>query len=81
MDFAGPLPDENNKDVYILVGVDRFSRFPYAKVVTNNKADTIIKFMQTHWLIKGYQEMSGATKLKGFGLKNLESTVKAITLS
>ena len=28
LDFAGPLPDENNKDVYILVGVDRFPRFP-----------------------------------------------------
>ena len=45
LDFAGPLPDENDKDVYILVGVDRFSRFPK---VTNNKADTIIRFMQTH---------------------------------
>ena len=30
LDFAGPLPHENNKEVYILVGVDRFSRFPYA---------------------------------------------------
>ena len=25
LDFAGPMPDEINKDVYILVGVDRFS--------------------------------------------------------
>ena len=25
MDFAGPLPDETNKEVYIVVGVDRFS--------------------------------------------------------
>ena len=48
MVFAGPLPDENKKEVYILVGVDRFSRFPSAKVVTNTKADTIIRFMQTH---------------------------------
>ena len=23
LDFAGPLPDENNKNVYILVGVDQ----------------------------------------------------------
>ena len=48
LDFAGALPAENDKDVYILVGVDRFSRFPSAKVVTNNKADIIIRFMQTH---------------------------------
>ena len=34
LDFSGPLPDENNKEDYILVGVDRFSRFPSAKVVT-----------------------------------------------
>ena len=27
LDFAGPLPDENNKVVYIPVAVDRFSRF------------------------------------------------------
>ena len=48
MDFAGPLPDKNNKEVYILVGVDRFSRFQSAKVVTITKADTIIRIMQTH---------------------------------
>ena len=48
LDFAGPLPDENDEKVYILVGVDRFSRFPYAKVVSNNRADTINRFMQNH---------------------------------
>ena len=48
LDFAGPLPDKNNKDVYLLVGVDGFSRFPSAKVVTKNKAHTIIRFRQTH---------------------------------
>ena len=53
MDFAGPLPDENNKEVYILVGVDRVSRFQSAKVVTITKADTIIRFMQTHIVNNG----------------------------
>ena len=48
LDFAGPLTDENDKEVYLLVGVDRFSRFPYAKVVSNNRADRIIRFMQNH---------------------------------
>ena len=31
LDFSGPLSDENDREVYILVGVDRFSRFPYAR--------------------------------------------------
>ena len=40
LDFAGPLPDDN--EVYILVAVDVFRVFLTKKVVTNNKADTII---------------------------------------
>ena len=30
------------------MGVNRCSRFPSAKVVSNNKVDTIIRFMQNH---------------------------------
>ena len=69
LDFAGPLPDENKKDVYILVGVDRFSRFPYAKVVTNNKADTIIRFMQTHLVNQGVPRNIRCDQAQGFRAK------------
>ena len=61
LEFAGPLPDKNKKEVYILVVVDRFSRFPSAKVVKNNKADTKIRFMPT--------QTSAMTKHKGLGRK------------
>ena len=27
--FAGPLPDELNKDAYILVAIDKWLKFPY----------------------------------------------------
>ena len=33
LDFAGPLPDELNKDAYILVAIDKMSKFPSAKVL------------------------------------------------
>ena len=69
MDFAGPLLDENNKNVYILVGVDRFSQFPYAKVVANNKADTIIKFMQTHIVNHGVPRNIRCDQAQGFRAK------------
>ena len=69
LDFAGSLPDENNKDVYILVGVDRFSRFPSAKVVANNKADTIIKFMQTHIVNHGVPRNIRCDQVQGFRAK------------
>ena len=64
LDFAEPLPDENNKDVYILVGVDRFTRF------AKNKADTIIRFMQTHIVNDGSHETYGVIRHKGFGRKS-----------
>ena len=48
LDFAGPLPDELNKDAYILVAIDKWSKFPTATVVTNTTADIAIKFRQRY---------------------------------
>ena len=48
LDFAGPLPDEINREAYILVAVDKCSKFPTAKVVSNTTADIAIKFMQRY---------------------------------
>ena len=80
LDFAGPLPDEKDKDVYILAGVDRFSRFPSAKVVTNNKADTIIRFMQTHIVNHGVPRNVRCDQAQGFrAKKNLCCTARIIT--
>ena len=33
LDFAGLLPDELNKDVFILVAIDKWSKTPAEKVV------------------------------------------------
>ena len=45
--FAVPLPDELNKDAYILLALDKRSNFPTAKFATaNTTADVAIKFMQ-----------------------------------
>ena len=50
LDFAGPLPDELNRDAYILVAIDKWSKFPTAKVVSNTTADiaATIYFMQRY---------------------------------
>ena len=41
--FAGPLPNELNRDAYILVAIDKWSKF-----VTKTTADIAIKFMQRY---------------------------------
>ena len=46
LDFAEPLPDKLNRDAYILVAIDKWSKFPTAKVVSNTTADIAIKFVQ-----------------------------------
>ena len=33
LDFAGPLPDELNRDAYILVAIDKSSKFPPKKLL------------------------------------------------
>ena len=48
LDFAGPLPDELNRDAYILVAIDKWSNFPTAKVVTSTTADIAIEFIQRY---------------------------------
>ena len=53
LDFAGPLPDELNKDAYILVAIDKWSKFPTAKVVSNTTADFAIMFLQDIFLTTG----------------------------
>ena len=53
LDFAGPLPDELNRDAYILVAIDKWSKFPIAKVVANTTADIAIKYMQRYISNKG----------------------------
>ena len=46
LDFAGPLPDELNRDAYILDAMDKLSKFPTAKLVANTKVEVAIKIMQ-----------------------------------
>ena len=43
LDFAGPLPDELNRYAYILVAIDKWLKFPTAKVVSNTTAEIAIK--------------------------------------
>ena len=48
LDFAEPLPDQLNRYAYILVAVDKWSKFPTAKVLSNTTADIAAKFMQRY---------------------------------
>ena len=48
LNLAGPKPDELKRDAYILVAIDKWSKFPTAKIFANTTADVAIKFMQRY---------------------------------
>ena len=56
LDFAGPLPDELKRDAYILYAIDKWSKLPTAKVVSNTTADVALSLCKDTFLITGYLE-------------------------
>ena len=71
LDFVGPLPDDLNKDAYILLAVDKWSKFPSAKVVSNTTADVAIKFMQRYISNNGVPRRLMCNKAKTFRAKKI----------
>ena len=45
LDYAGPLLDDEGKQVYILVAIDRYSKFPSVMLTCSTGAKKIIKFL------------------------------------
>ena len=44
LDFAGPIKSKTRGNVYILVAVDRFSKWPTAQICKNTNTRTVLKF-------------------------------------
>ena len=45
LDFAGPIKSKTRGDVYILVAIDHFSKWPTAKICKNTDTRTVLKFV------------------------------------
>ena len=45
LDFAGPIKSKSRGNVYILVAIDRFSKWPTAQICKNTDSQTVIKFL------------------------------------
>ena len=71
LDFAGTLPDELNRDAYILVAIDKWSKIPTAKVVSNATADIATKFMQRYISNNGVPKRLGCDQAQTFRAKKL----------
>ena len=45
LDFAGPIKSKSSGHVYILVAIDRFSKWPTAQICKHTDSRTVIKFL------------------------------------
>ena len=48
LDFWGPISYLNESKKYVIVDVDRFSRWPLAMVCGNNRSDKTLKFLKAY---------------------------------
>ena len=52
-DFYGPLDNNWGKNKYILLCIDRFSKFPSAKITSSTSSNTVIDFLQDYFYHHG----------------------------
>ena len=53
IDFAGPISNVKNHEIYILTCIDRFSKYPSAEVFDNANASNVRKFLDNYIHIHG----------------------------
>ena len=53
LDFAGPIKSKTRGNVYILVAVDHFSKWPTAQICKNTDTRTVLKFLTKYCFENG----------------------------
>ena len=66
LDFAGPLEKNWGNSKYLLLCIDRFSKFPSAKVLNNISASSILAFMTDYCNLHGFPKSIRADHVSCF---------------
>ena len=53
LDFAGPIVDDKGVKIFLLVAIDRFSKFPSVLITKTTGAKKVTKFLESHIRIHG----------------------------
>ena len=72
LDFAGPILDEKHKESYILASVDRYSRYPHAKVYHNCDAETAIEYLNQYIKFHGIPRNIRCDQAQAFKSRQFE---------
>ena len=73
MDFAGPIPYKNStQNNYILVTVDRLSRFPHAETFHNCDTETAIDYLEKYCKLHGIPRSIRCDQAQAFKAKEFD---------
>ena len=73
MDFAGPIPyKDNTQNNYILVTVDRRSRYPHAEIFKNCDTKTAIEYLESYCKVHGIPRSIRCDQAQAFKAKEFD---------
>ena len=65
LDYAGPLEDYKGKYIYLLVAIDRYSKFPSVKITKSTGGKSSTKFLRSYIDIHGIPESIRTDQFSG----------------
>ena len=72
LDYAGPIENQKRKKIYLLVAIDRFSKFPSVKVTKSTSGKSTVKFLRSYIDTHGVPESIRSDQFSGFKGKTLK---------
>ena len=72
LDYAGPLKDTKGKNIYLLVAIDRYSKFPAVKISKSTGGKSSVKFLRTYIDTHGIPESIRTDHFSGFKRKTMK---------
>ena len=72
LDYAGPLEDYKGKKIYLLVAIDKYSKFPSVKITKSAGGKSSKKFLRSYIDIHGIPESIRTDQFSGFKGKTMQ---------
>ena len=80
-DYAGPLEDHKGKKIFLLVAIDRYSKFPSVEITKSTGGKSTMKFLRTYIDTQGISESTKTDRFPDLKKKTLhKNSVRLVTI-
>ena len=81
LDFAGPLFGDNKNKKYLLVAIDRYSKFPSIMITNTTDASKVIKFLREYIALHGVPKTIRTDQFSSFKSKQFKKFCSAVGIT